>query len=78
MAHDRKNSTAGRNLSLAISAAVAGTGGAQAESDAEDARLEEVIVTATKRDLNLQDTPLSVTAITDEEITLQRLDNFED
>ena len=78
MAHDRKNSTAGRNLSLAISAAVAGTGGAQAESDAEDARLEEVIVTATKRDLKLQDTPLSVTAITDEEITLQRLDNFED
>ncbi len=78
MAHDRKNSKAGRNLSLAISAAVAGTGSAQAEAEAEDARLEEVIVTATKRDLKLQDTPLSVTAITDEEITLQRLDNFED
>ncbi|MEC9284846.1 MAG: TonB-dependent receptor plug domain-containing protein, partial [Pseudomonadota bacterium] len=78
MTNDRKNSSTGRNLSLAITAAVAGTGGAQAESDADDARLEEVIVTATKRDLKLQDTPLSVTAITDEEITLQRLDNFED
>jgi len=78
MAHNRKNSKAGRNLSMAISAAVAGTGSAQAAAEADDARLEEVIVTATKRDLKLQDAPLSVTAITDEEITLQRLDNFED
>ena len=48
MANDRKNSSTGRNLSLAISAAVAGTGTAQTETDADDARLEEVIVTATQ------------------------------
>lgn len=45
---------------------------------AEERALEEIIVTAKKRDTSLQETPLAMTAITDEEITLQRFSNFED
>ncbi len=67
-----------RELSLAISAAtLAGTATAQAQEAAEQ-RLEEIIVTATKRDLRLQETPLAITAITDEEISFQRFDKFND
>jgi iron complex outermembrane receptor protein len=66
-------SAIGRQLSLGIAAAVASS-----LAQAEEVRLEEVIVTATKRDVKLQDAPLSITAITDRQITLQRFKNFDD
>lgn len=64
-------------LGLAISAAVASTPGAQAQEQ-EVIGLEEIVVTATKRSLAIQDIPLAITAISDEEITLQRFKNFND
>ena len=76
----RNKITDRRPISIAVSAVVAG-GGAATEVSAQatdDTRLEEVIVTATKRDVSMQDAPLSITAITDEEITLQRMDTFKD
>ncbi len=60
-------------MGVAVSAAVAG-----APAQAQDAKLEEIVVTATKREMSMQDTPLSITAISDAEITLQRFDNFQD
>ncbi|MEM1153032.1 MAG: TonB-dependent receptor [Pseudomonadota bacterium] len=62
-------------LSLAVSAALAGAAGTQAETLGQ---LEEVIVTASKREMNLQDTPIAITAFTNEQITLQRFKNFSD
>ncbi|MCS5579054.1 MAG: hypothetical protein NZ837_00780, partial [Gammaproteobacteria bacterium] len=58
-----------RSLSLAISAALTSATAVEAQEN----RLEEIIITSTKRELNLQDTPLSVTAITNADLTLLRL-----
>ena len=63
-----------RPLSIAIGAAVAGTGAAQAQETA----LEEIIVTATKREVSQQDAPIAVTALSDEQIALQRFKTFND
>ena len=62
------------SLGVAVAAAVASVPAAEAQQGT----LEEVIVTATKREMSLQDTPMSVTAFSDEKITLQRFDNFKD
>ena len=52
-----------------------GTGGALLATDLAlaQAQLEEIIVTARKRDENLQELPLSVTAISAEQIERQGL-----
>ena len=63
-----------RPLSVAISAAVAGVGAAQAQ----DNTLEEIIVTATKREVSQQDAPIAVTALSEEVIALQRFKTFND
>ncbi len=63
-------------IGLAVSAAITGVGTANAQDTGT--ALEEVIVTATKREMNLQEIPISITAITDEQITLQRFKNFND
>ena len=60
-------------VGLAVSAACAGVPVAQAQ-----AVLEEIIVTATKREANMQDVALSITAFTDEEIVRQGFKNFSD
>ena len=64
------------SLSLAVSAAAAGVPVAQAQ--AQENALEEVVVTATKRSVNLQDIPLSITAIGADTITRQNLRTFDD
>ena len=76
MSTDGKDSSPShkRPLSIAIGAAVAGTGAAQAQETA----LEEIIVTATKRAVSQQDAPIAVTALSDEEISLQRFKTFND
>jgi len=61
-------------LAVAISTAVAGTGTAQAA----ETILEEIIVTATKREESLQDIPMSVTAFTDEKIVLEQFKQIDD
>jgi outer membrane receptor protein involved in Fe transport len=51
---------------------------AVAQSPTEAATLQEVIVTAQKRKEMLHDVPMGVTAITGDELQLQRLRDFED
>ena len=73
------NKTHGKTkIPVAIGAAIGAVSGAGAPALADDDRLEEIIVSAQKRDTNLQETPIAITAITDEQITLQRFDNFKD
>ncbi|WP_323845926.1 TonB-dependent receptor [Microbulbifer magnicolonia] len=43
-----------------------------------DASLEEVVVTATKRESNLQDVPIAVQALTNETLEQQNINNFND
>jgi outer membrane receptor protein involved in Fe transport len=63
-----------KTLALMISAAVGSTSAAQAQ----DNRLEEVIVTATKRATNLQDLPQAITAFTTDDIERQGFSGLDD
>ncbi|MBU3919636.1 MAG: TonB-dependent receptor, partial [Alphaproteobacteria bacterium] len=56
----------------------AGSGAfAQEQSTATDvARMDAIIVTAQKREQSLSDVPMSITAISDEDLTLLGADNF--
>ena len=60
-------------LAVAISAALAGTSTAQAQNV-----LEEIVVTATKREESLQDIPMSVTAFTDSDIVREGFKSLDD
>jgi len=60
-------------LRLAVSAACAGIPANQAL-----AQVEEIIVTSTKREANLQDIPISVTAFTEADIVRQGFKTFSD
>ena len=51
--------------------------GAIAYSNSASAQLDEIIVTATKRDTSLQDTPISVYAVTGETVEDLAITNFE-
>ncbi|MEX2496348.1 MAG: TonB-dependent receptor [Woeseia sp.] len=61
-------------IAIAVSAACGGTQAAQAQQQG----LEEIVVTATKREANLQDVPLSVTAFTDQDIVRQGFKTLDD
>ena len=67
-------------LSLAVSAACAGVApGAVAQESDDPGRLEEIIVSATKRELSMQDIPMSITAFTNEDIVrlgFRQLDDY--
>lgn len=63
----------GRVLMMSI---VAGLGG-MAETLWAQAALEEIIVTATRREQNLQDVPVSIVAITGTDLELRGLDTLE-
>ena len=58
-------------LAAAVSAALAPAGVAQAQDQGSDVALEDIIVTATKREENLQDIPASIQAIP--EIVLEKM-----
>jgi len=58
-------------------AVLAGTGVAQAQQT-EEVGLEEVVVSAQKRDESLQDVPLSIQAIGQEQLTELKVDDFGD
>ena len=60
-------------IAMAISTAIAGTNTAQAQGV-----LEEIIVTATKREESLQDIPMSVTAFTDSQIVQEGFKTIDD
>ncbi|MEM7277072.1 MAG: TonB-dependent receptor [Pseudomonadota bacterium] len=57
-----------------MTAAISGTSVAQAQ----EGGLEEIVVTATKREASLQDIPIAVTAFSEDEIVFQRFKNFAD
>jgi len=56
---------------------LAGTGVAQAQQ-ADNVKLDEVVVSATKRDESLQDVPLSIQAIGQEQLTNLKVESFDD
>jgi iron complex outermembrane receptor protein len=62
-------------IAVAVSTAIAGTGAAQAN---DELLLEEITVTATKREASLQDIPMSITAFTDERIVLEGFKQIDD
>jgi outer membrane receptor protein involved in Fe transport len=64
----------GKAIAVAVSTAMVGTGAAQAA----ETILEEVTVTATKREASLQDIPMSITAFTDEKIVLEQFKQIDD
>src|SRR5688572_29369231 len=77
-------SSENRNLAEAIrrtlpfaGAILARTGVAQAQQS-EDVGLEEVVVSAQKRDESLQDVPLSIQAIGQEQLSELKVDDFGD
>ena len=61
-------------LAVAVSAACGGTQVAYAQTS----QLDEIIVTATKREASLQDVPLAVTAFTEDDIVRQGFENLDD
>ena len=61
-------------LAVAVSAACGGPQVAQAQ----DRQLEEIIVTATKREASLQEVPLAVTAFTEDDIVRQGFKQLDD
>lgn len=68
-----------RSLTIAISAVLAAQAQAQdQEEDAGSLVMEEVVVTATKREQSLQDIPIAVTALTGDTLVDLRIDNVLD
>lgn len=71
-----------RSIVSAIAAAlvpgVSGVASAQDENEAEDGRLEEVIVSARKRDENIQDIPQSIQAFSQQDIAKAGIKGLDD
>ena len=73
-----------KRLGTAIAAAIFATSGAaaiaadDATADSNEVVIEEIVVTATKRDTSLQDTAIAVTAFTTQDLYRQRIEKFED
>jgi iron complex outermembrane receptor protein len=61
-----------------VLAAPAQTGPAMAQDETDSASLDEIIVTARRREESLQDVPISVAAFSDAEITRSMMDGIED
>ena len=73
-----------KRLGTAIATAIFATSGAaaiaadDATADSNEAVIEEIVVTATRRETSLQDTALALTVFTTEDIALQGIENFSD
>jgi len=67
-----------KKIALAISSLVAGAGGTASAQEAGKVAVEEITVTATRREENLQDVPQSVLAFSEHDIKRQNLNSLED
>lgn len=68
-----------RKLTLAIVTALAsGSGFIAMPALAQDGELEEIMITATRRQTDVQDVPLAVTAISGDMLQAQNIENLED
>ena len=73
-----------KRLGTAIAAAIFATSGGaaiaadDATADSNEAVIEEIVVTATRRDTSLQDTASAITAFTTEDLYRQGIENFDD
>jgi len=65
-------------IHAAVVAALPGAVAFQPTALSQEAELEEIVVTATRREQNLQEVPVSIVAITGENLELQGLDSLED
>jgi iron complex outermembrane receptor protein len=70
--HTTRTLVLGSQLACAIAATLAGTAHAQ---EGSSAALEEIVVTAERRELNLQEVPASATVLTAESLARQGIDN---
>ena len=73
-----------KRLGTAIAAAIFATSGAAAiaadvaTADSNEVVIEEIVVTATKRETSLQDTASAITAFTTQDLYRQGIENFDD
>ena len=67
-----------RNAMSYLGALSIGLGFSQADSAFAEEDVEEVVVTASKREANLQDLPMAVQAITSEELEAKNISDFND
>ena len=70
----RKNTIALRSVAAAVGLTLFSGGAAWAQQEA----LQEIIITATKRDASLQDVALAVSAVTGEQLTEMAIKRFDD
>ena len=67
-----------RNAMSYLGALSIGLGFSQTDSVIAEEDVEEVVVTASKREANLQDLPMAVQAITSEELEAKKMSDFND
>ena len=65
-------------LHAAVIAALAGTAALTSQPIAAQEGLEEIVVTATRREQNLQEVPISIVAITGDNLEMRGIDNLEE
>ena len=69
-----------KKLKVAVVTALAVQGGLMAQvAVAQDTpALEEIVITSTRRETSVQDTPLAVTALSEESLRVQNIENTQD
>ena len=75
--NQRERSQVGREVRAVLFAALAATVGVASAQDAGSQQIEEVVVTATRRELSFQDVPLAVSALTSQQMLDAGINEFQ-